>query len=205
MLAPSTPLSALRGTSPPTGGTIHLLDPYSDYDLPYLEACGIRWDGYDIARFLSLCEENSDGCLVWQGARSRGAGNTAWYGSFSTHGRSVRAHKFYAVAVLGIRPRPGVHHLDHTCCNSLCVRHVERVPEAVNLKLRWIRVQVGLEDPPDKEKQIALRMRNWLLETGPKAFDPDDAKHLWDRWVEVPPENQYRPDPFDPRFWDTER
>lgn len=199
---------ALGDTFPAAGAISSLLtlapswqaDPYTDFDLPFLEACGIKWDGYDIARFLSLCEEQ-DGCLIWTGARSRGRGNTTWYGTFTAHGRSVRAHKFYGVSVLGLRPRTGVHHLDHTCCNSLCVRHVERVPEIVNLKLRWIRVQVGLEDPPEREKLIALRMEQFLLERGRQAFEPEDAEHLWTKWVR--PENEYRPDPFDPRFWAT--
>lgn len=165
-----------------------------------LAACGFEWDAADIARFLDFCEEDHNGCLIWQGARSRGRGNTDWYGSFRTQKKTVRAHKFYGVAVLGHRPRTGVHHLDHTCTNSLCVRHVDCVPEAVNLKLRWVRVQVGLDPEPDKIGLIKLRMEAWLLEDQRlRRFDPEDALRLQSNWVR--PEYHYIPDIMDPRFW----
>lgn len=164
-----------------------------------LTACGITWDAYDIARFLRLCAEDSSGCLVWMGAKSRGRGNTAWYGSFTVKGKTVRAHKFYAVAVLGQRPQTGIHHLDHDCCNSLCVRHVECVPAMVNLKLRWIRVQVGIDEDIDRDELVRNRMQNWLCEVGASRFHPEDAERLAQRWQL--PEHKFRPDPFDPRYW----
>lgn len=189
---------ALRDTSPSAGAIL----PYAG-DL--LSACGFSWDAADIARFLDNTEEDSDGCLVWQGAKSRGRGNTEWYGTFHTQGKKIRAHKFYAVAVLGLRPMPTIHHLDHTCCNSLCVRHIDCVPEIVNLKLRWIRSQVGLDEPMDYAENVRSRMARWLLEKGRSFFRPEDADKLWRQYVtsgtfDGKPESMYLPDMFDPRF-----
>jgi len=165
-----------------------------------ITACGFSWDSADIARFLNMCvEDPTTGCLIWAGAQSRGRGNTAWYGSFTPTGcHSVRAHKFYAVSVLGLRPKTDLHHLDHTCTNSLCVRHVECVPVSVNLALRWIRVQVGLDPSPDYETAIRARMQKFLTERGASYFG-SDAPTLWQRWQV--PESQFVPDPFDPKFW----
>jgi len=146
-----------------------------DLEEPIRSACGMRWTQSDVDRFLRKCiwlERHQ--CLIWIAARSRGRGNTAWYGSFWLPkrilpdgrvwpGRTVRAHKFYAVAVLGLRPEPG-RHLDHTCQDSLCVRHIECVPELVNLARRWAGYQLDFWDgnpPPvprwqDKTKTAAL-------------------------------------------------
>lgn len=185
----------------------HTLRDTSEATGDILSACGVHWDASDIARFLSKTEDDGS-CLLWTGAKSRGRGNLAWYGSFKpTFTRyTIRAHKFYAIAVLGLRPRPGVHHLDHTCTNSLCVRHVECVPESVNLKLRWIRTQVGLEDDADREELVRQRMAAWLQEKGRSFFHPDDADRLWRKYintgkVEGLPENKFFPDIFDPRYW----
>lgn len=198
MLASGRALEALDNTSSGHGGP-------SPYTGDLLTACGFSWDGADIARFLSMTSTNYDGCLIWEGARSRGRGNLDWYGSFHTQGRTVRAHKFYAVAVLGLRPKTDIHHLDHTCCNSLCVRHVECVPSVVNLRLRWIRVQVGLEPDPDYEEAVRSRMAQWLESKGRNFFLPEDAERLWQKYlltgqVEGKPENHFIPDTFDPRF-----
>lgn len=118
-------------------------------------ACGITWDADDVVRFLSKCvwqnrtttdyvrTDFGDGsfyekvttnvgrCLIFTGARSRGQGNKQWYGSFRVKSKTVRAHKFYAVAVLGLRPGPG-DELDHGCYNTRCVSCLECVPRAVN-------------------------------------------------------------------------
>lgn len=193
------PLDALRDTSPPPG------DIFTTGDL--LSACGISWDAADIARFLDKCRRNDNNCLIWNGARSRGRGNTDWYGSFWVKGKMVRAHKFYAVAILGLRPRTGVHHLDHTCPNSLCVRHLQCVPISINLALRWIRVQVGLDFDKDRFSLAAIeeenrRLENWILQRGPSAFDPGDLASIRERWISE--HNQFRFDLFDPRFWEEE-
>lgn len=201
--------AALLDTFPSAGGPLLLPPPLppGKHAGDLLTACGITWDAYDIARFLDTCTENSDGCLIWEGTRSRGRGNTAWYGSFKPtfHPYPIRAHKFYAVAVLGHRPKPDIHHLDHTCQNSLCVRHIDCVPAIVNLKLRWIRAQVGLDDTPDYEENVRSRMAIWLRERGRSSFLPEDAERLWKQYVttgtyEGKPENLFLPDPFDPRF-----
>jgi len=86
------------------------------------EACGIRWDWADIRRFLSFTRYEH-GCRVWNGAKSRGSGNQQWYGSFYTQGKTVRAHKFAAVTIYGLRPKPGVH-VDHGCDRTLCTSHL---------------------------------------------------------------------------------
>lgn len=175
-------------TSPWTGG------PCGDV----LEASGVRWDAADIARFLSLCDEvefydhkgNLKRHLLWRGARSRGRGNTAWYGTFSAQGKSVRAHKFYAVAVLGLRPRTGIHHLDHTCPDSLCVSCIQLEVEAINLKLRWIRVQVGLD-----EDKVRGEVVEYLASQGPEWFDDYDHRDFT-HWLT--PDNRWRFDPMHP-------
>lgn len=121
------------------GGDRQMLQRYT--------ACGITWDHRDILRFLSKCSWESrveDGkvirCLIWRGARSRGGahraagrknGNKQWYGSFSVKGKTVRAHKFAAVALHGLRPGPD-DEIDHNCYNTLCVFCLECVPKAVN-------------------------------------------------------------------------
>lgn len=74
-------------------------------------ACGMSWTMDAVLRFLhKFCtwHQNEWGmwCLLFNGAKSRGKGNKAWYGSFWTCGKSVRAHKFFAVAILGLRPPP---------------------------------------------------------------------------------------------------
>lgn len=37
-------------------------------------------------RFDAFVEVQAGGCHLWTGARSRGSGNTAWYGSFNVGG-----------------------------------------------------------------------------------------------------------------------
>lgn len=201
--------SALLDTSPSAGDTLLLSPPPlpSRHAGDLLSASGVTWDASDIARFLDYTEENSDGCLIWTGTKSRGRGNTAWYGSFkpTAHRYPMRAHKFYAVAVLGHRPKPDIHHLDHTCQNSLCVRHIDCVPAIVNLKLRWIRAQVGLDELPDYEDNVRSRMARWLEEKGRSFFEPEDADRLWKQYLATntfdgKPEHLFLPDRYDPRF-----
>lgn len=125
--------------------------PPVDYYPPLRAACGLRWDEYDVIRFLRKLhwERFTDHtgkvhrCLVWGGAKSKGGGGGTdkrgrkrgpnknhFYGSFSVKGKTVRAHKFFAVAVLGLRPTPG-DELDHECYNTICV--ITRcVPKEVN-------------------------------------------------------------------------
>lgn len=104
-------------------------DLWPGYAFDVREACGIRWNWCDIRRFLQKTKQVGK-CLIWQGAKSRGTGNVQWYGSFYTQGKTVRAHKFYAVAVLGLRPGPE-DELDHECNDTLCV-HVRILSKAEN-------------------------------------------------------------------------
>lgn len=117
-------------------------DPFPT-DHPYWTevqtACGISWDRLDILRFLDKCtwyagvESETQACLHFNGARSRGAGNIQWYGSFWTKGKTVRAHKFSAVAILGLRPAPG-EHLDHDCHHTRCISCIQVLSFEQNMK-----------------------------------------------------------------------
>lgn len=95
------------------------IEKWPAYAFDIREACGIRWNWADIRRFLEKTKRVGNH-LMWLGAKSRGKGNHQWYGSFTTRGKTVRAHKFYAVAVLGLRPQPG-EELDHECHETLCL------------------------------------------------------------------------------------
>lgn len=78
------------------------------------------------------------GCWIWTGARSRGQGNTAWYGSFNVgEGFIVRAHIF-AAAAAG-EATPGMHRDHFVCGNTLCANpaHLQEVTPAVNSFRRW--------------------------------------------------------------------
>lgn len=117
------PLSAPRDTSDASGATCRRTG------LPLHTACGFSWTQADIDRFMSYTLRRGK-CLIWNGAKSRGQGNSQWYGSFYTQGKTVRAHKFYGVAVLGLRPGPG-EELDHECNDTLCV-HVRILTQLDN-------------------------------------------------------------------------
>lgn len=108
--------------------------PYEAWDLQ--TACGFSWNWEDIRRFLSMTGPDiklgrASPCQQWRGAKSRGQGNSQWYGSFYTKGKTVRAHKFSAVAILGLRPLPG-HELDHDCFDTLCVSCLAVLTQAQN-------------------------------------------------------------------------
>lgn len=139
MTGPAHPARPSGHTSPCPGGPTHTItfgggagwaelplvkavyvpiDLWPPYAFDVREACGIRWNWLDIRRFLDKTEQSGN-CLIWKGAKSRGQGNTQWYGSFTTQGKTVRAHKFYSVAVIGLRPGEG-EELDHECDVSLC-------------------------------------------------------------------------------------
>lgn len=87
-----------------------------------------------IARFMSYVDRLPCGCWYWQGARSRGAGNKKWYGSFWYEGRSIRAHRFSAEEIAKQRPLIPGEHRDHTCHFSMCVYpgHIEIVSREEN-------------------------------------------------------------------------
>lgn len=96
----------------------------------------------DIERFFCRVEILDSGCWYWFGARSRGRGNTKWYGSFRYGNTTVRAHRFICELV-GKGCPPG-YERDHTCNFSLCVNpdHIEVIPCTVNQSRRKERVSV---------------------------------------------------------------
>ena len=87
----------------------------------------------DIERFMTKVEKLPNGCWYWIGARSRGKGNSKFYGSFGVGGRVVRAHRF-SVEVFKGEICPPAHHRDHICCFSMCVNpdHLEIVSREEN-------------------------------------------------------------------------
>ena len=100
-------------------------------------------------RFVSKCQFNPvTGCVEWIGARTRGQGHTAWYGSFWYNGRSILAHRWAAEHIHGQPVSPDVQ-VDHECRNTLCQHHLTVVTPQINRELQWIRVQVGLDPDPE--------------------------------------------------------
>lgn len=92
----------------------------------------------DVARFMSFVDILPCGCWFWTGARSRGAGNRKWYGTFNAgagRGGRVRAHRYACEVIADRGPLPPGHHRDHTCKFSLCVnpfKCIEYVTHEVN-------------------------------------------------------------------------
>jgi len=74
-----------------------------------------------------------NGCWFWTGARSRGKGNSKWYGSFGVNGTTVRAHRFSS-EVFNCDECPPGYHRDHLCHFSMCVapHHLEVVTREEN-------------------------------------------------------------------------
>lgn len=100
----------------------------------------MEWTEEDIGRFYSMVDRLLSGCWFWTGARSRGAGNRKWYGSFRVGGKTVRAHRFACEALAGVECPPG-YHRDHTCGFSLCVNpdHLEVVTRDENQRRKTAR------------------------------------------------------------------
>lgn len=126
----------LRCTLPLTHAVLLPIDLWPAEAFTVQHACGISWDWSDIRRFLKMTGPSSKLgrsklCQQWRGAKSRGKGNHQWYGSFYTKGKTVRAHKFSGVAILGLRPGPG-DELDHECHDTLCVSCLEVLTQAQN-------------------------------------------------------------------------
>lgn len=118
------------------------------------EACGIWWDWSDIRRFAKYVERKGN-CLLWRGGRSRGKGNKQWYGSFwvravgGRRGKSVRAHKFAAVAILGLRPAQG-QEVDHGCHATRCVSCLSVLSQQAN--------QAKIRRPKKRHLDLAKRL-----------------------------------------------
>jgi len=96
-----------------------------------------------VARFMSNVDQLQNGCWYWQGARSRGAGNKKWYGSFRVGGKVVRAHRFACDVIGGKTCGPGEHR-DHVCGFSMCVNpaHIEIVSREENQRRKVERISL---------------------------------------------------------------
>lgn len=139
-LAPLTP--SLPGTSRTTLGISRVMahpamavpaTQWTDEAFVVQEACGLKWDWADILRFLKYVARDGN-CLMWTGAKSRGKGNQQWYGSFYAKGKTVRAHKFSGVAILGLRPEAG-QDIDHSCHRTGCISCLRTLTKAQNQAL----------------------------------------------------------------------
>jgi hypothetical protein len=100
-------------------------------------------------RFLMKCRHDPvTGCVNWIGATSKGRGKRRPYGRIKIKGKSVYSHRWAAVNLLGIALSPD-EHIDHMCGNTLCQLHLQASLPLMNVRLYWLRVQVGLEPEPD--------------------------------------------------------
>jgi hypothetical protein len=108
-------------------------------------------------RFLSYCRHDPlTGCVNWTGGTTSAQGKTARYGRF-WDGKPWLAHRWAAANIHGL----DIHELDvdHECVNTLCQHHIAAVPPMINRNLQWIRVEVGLEPPPERyERESVLSM-----------------------------------------------
>lgn len=116
-----------------------------------------------LSRFLKYCRfDPVTGCVNWTGGTCSGQGKTARYGIFWFDGKPWRAHR-WAAKYIHRQNIEGMQ-VDHACCNTLCVEHLQSVFPQVNRELQWIRVQVGLEEfDPGPEAE-------WVLSV-PANFD----------------------------------
>lgn len=85
-------------------------------------------DEKTLMRFWSKVEKTLDGCWLWLKGK-----DTAGYGVFDYHSRSVSAHRF-AYEVTKGKINDGLA-LDHLCRTPACVNpaHLDPVPNAVNI------------------------------------------------------------------------
>jgi hypothetical protein len=106
---------------------------------PWLNLIDDAWP-----RFVSkLSASDPLACWPWTGARSRGKGNKAWYGSFHVGmvdgvKITVRAHIFAAAAIGEYQEGMSRDHF--VCGNTICVNpfHSETVTGRENSRRRWI-------------------------------------------------------------------
>lgn len=88
-----------------------------------------------LQRFASKCRfDAATGCVIWEGGKTRGRGNTAQYGSFWYEGARWFAHRWAGVHIHGLN-LDGVQ-AGHCCpCgpNTLCVEHVTGQSQNENL------------------------------------------------------------------------
>lgn len=77
-------------------------------------------------------------CWIWQGAKSKGGGKRAVYGSFRYEGKTIRAHVF-ASREIRKQELPKGFERHHICEDTLCVcpEHIEIVTQQQNNIHRW--------------------------------------------------------------------
>jgi len=116
-----------------------------------------------IERFAEKCRfEPATGCVLWIGGTTRGQLKTAPYGSFWDGGRRWFAHRWAARHIHGL-DIDGMQ-VDHCCVDhgapandTLCVQHLQAVPQLVNLQLMWGRRLWGWDEwgPPEPAAEDA--------------------------------------------------
>jgi len=105
-----------------------------------------------LERFLSKCRFDAiSGCVIWCGGKTRGRGKNAWYGSFWFEGRRWTSHRWAAKFIHDLEIA-GLD-VDHKCCNTLCVHHLQAIPGLVNSAYYWIRIEKGVFDLPEPDAQ----------------------------------------------------
>jgi hypothetical protein len=101
------------------------------------------------ARFAKFLEfdatigHEGTGCVLWTGGTTSGHGKNARYPAFWFEGKRWYAHRWSAFYIH--RKEIDGLQVDHGCCRTLCVEHVQPMPSIINRELQWIRVQVGLD------------------------------------------------------------
>lgn len=160
--------------------------------------------GEALARFAAKCRfDPLTGCVLWEGGKTQGRGNTAIYGSFWFEGRRWFAHRWAGVHIHGL-DLDGVQ-AGHCCPHgpdTLCVQHIEAQTQADNLaemhgrraaaqssadRQFWLFVSLGIEPPPAASGQpIADAM---------PFFDPPAwfRPFIVDRTVNLPQDADYCP------------
>ena len=127
-----------------------------------------------IERFMTKVIKRRSGCWEWQGARSRGGGNSLWYGSFRCGSKVVRAHRFSS-EVFNKDECPKGYHRDHTCNNSLCVNpdHIEVVTHEENQRREEARR--ATVDEPSKRKVSSDNSRSAVRKKGSRFGSAKDV------------------------------
>lgn len=77
-------------------------------------------------------------CWIWTGAKTRGAGNRAFYGQFSFEGKKLRAHIFSTTHIKKVECPKGFER-HHICEDTLCVcpEHIDVITQQENCAHRW--------------------------------------------------------------------
>ncbi len=133
-----------------------------------------------LSRFLAKCRfDPGTGCVLWTGGTTSGRGKTALYPVFWYEGRRWSGHRWAAKFIHGFDIDG--QQVDHCCDmhshltapNTLCVAHLQAIPPMMNRELQWIRVQVGLDDPPPVSEEEPFTAVPFYLP--PKWFPEDKS------------------------------